>query len=57
MRANVVDVDIPEEMSLFAGLKTLTEDVGRNEGAVSSVFYKAGEWRKTDQMEGGISQE
>ena len=36
MRATVVNVDIPEEISQFAELKTLTEDVGA-------------EWRKTDQ--------
>ena len=52
-RANVVDVDIPEAVSQFAELKTLTEDVGRNERAVSSVFCKAAEWRKTDQWREG----
>ena len=53
MRANVVDVDIPEEISQFAELKTLTEDVGRKTIVISSVFCKAGEWRKTDQRREG----
>ena len=57
MRANVVDVDIPEETSQFAELKASTGDVGRNERVISSVFYKAAEWRKTDQWRGGRSQE
>ena len=57
MRANVVDVDIPEEISQFAELKASTGDVGRNERVISSVFYKAAEWRKTDQWRGGRSQE
>ena len=48
-----MDVDIPEEGSQFAELKTLTEDVGHNERAVSSVFYKAAEWRMTDQWREG----
>ena len=37
------------EVSQFVDLETLTEDVGRNERVISSVFYKAGEWRKTEQ--------
>ena len=53
MRANVVDVDIPEEISQYAELKTLTEDVGRNARVISGVFCKAGEWRKTDQWSEG----
>ena len=53
MRANVVDVDIPEEISQFAELKTLTEDVGRNARVISGVFCKAAEWRKTDQWREG----
>ena len=48
-----MDVDISEEVSQFSELKTLTEDVGRNERVVSSVFYKAAEWRKTDQWREG----
>ena len=53
MRANVVDVDIPEEISQYAELKTLTEDVGRNARVISGVFCKAAEWRKTDQWREG----
>ena len=34
MRANVVDVDIPEERSQFDELKTLTEIVGNSERVV-----------------------
>ena len=52
-RANVVDVDIPEEGSQFAELKTMTEDVGRKERATSRVFSKAAEWRKTEQWREG----
>ena len=52
-RANVVDVDIPEETSQFAELNSLTEDVGRNESVISNVFCKAAEWRKTDQWREG----
>ena len=57
MRANVVDVDIPEEISQFAELKTLTEDVGRNERVIPSVFHKASMRRKTEQWrEGEVKQ-
>ena len=37
----------------FAQLMTLTEDVGRNESVISSVFCKAAEWRKTDPLREG----
>ena len=48
--ANSVDVEIPKEMSQFADLKTLTENVG--------PLYRAREWRKTDQWrEGEAGQE
>ena len=50
MLANVVDVDIQASLP---ELKTLTEDVGGNERVVSTVFYKAAEWRMTDQWREG----
>ena len=53
-----MDVDIPEEISQFAELKTLTEDVGRN----ARVIYfrrllQGSRVEKDGPMEGGISQE
>ena len=36
MRANVVDAEIPKEMSQFAEPKTLTENVGSNDRSVSN---------------------
>ena len=43
MRVNVVDVEITEEMSQCAELKTLTEGV-HNERFIASVLCKAAEW-------------
>ena len=56
-RANVVDVDIPEEVSQFAELMTLTEDVGRNESVIFKRLLQGSRVEKDGPMEGGISQE
>ena len=45
--------DTPKEISELAQPKTLIEDVGRNERVISNIFYKAAEWRKTDQWREG----
>ena len=57
MRANVVDVDIPEEISQFAELKTLTEE---SRPQYNSYFKRLLQGRRVEKdgpAEGGRSQE
>ena len=49
VRDNIVDVEISREMSHFAVLKTLTENVVPKESATSSFFWRAAAWRENDQ--------
>ena len=44
IRANLVNIEMPEEMSLFTKLKTLTEN---NHERCSNVFRRTAGWRRT----------
>ena len=48
MRVNMVDVEIPKEMSQFDELNTLVGHDGHNARLIASITYRAAEWRKTD---------
>ena len=56
MRGNIVVVDIPEEISQFAELKTLTEDVGRNERVIPSGERRSNGGREKSNRSRGAHQ-
>ena len=54
IRANTMNIEIPEEMGLFAELKTLTENVRER---CFRVIWRAADWRRTIQWNEEASQE
>ena len=54
IRANITNIEIPEETSLFAEFKTLTENVHER---CSSDLGRAADWRRTVQWKEEGAQE